>query len=66
MYNFLVQQWGAYQAAGAGNGVTEGMLINRGLTLLSKILPWVGETHMSAESHDFLPVRIIIIHQSDL
>lgn len=57
VYNFLVQQWQAYQAAGPAAGTTEGLLINRALMLLSKILPWVGEKSIGAENHDFLPVR---------
>ena len=63
VYNFLVQQWVGYKAAisaagGAtgGAGATEGVLMNRALTLLSKILPWAGEKGIGAEANDFLPV----------
>lgn len=67
VYNFLVQQWMGYKAAvaaaggtaSAGVGVTEAALINRALSLLSKILPWVGEKTMEDDSHDFLPVSIV-------
>lgn len=64
VYNFLVQQWMGYKAAveaaggasSAGVGVSEAVLMNRALTLLSKILPWAGEKSVGEESNDFLPV----------
>lgn len=62
VYNFLVQQFVGYRTAigetGASTaaGATEGALMNRGLDLLSKILPWLGEKMMADEAHDFLPV----------
>ncbi|CAM9430764.1 unnamed protein product [Pylaiella littoralis] len=64
LYNFLVQQWMGYKAAieaaggastAAGVGVSEAVLMNRALTLLSKMLPWAGEKSMGEESNDFLP-----------
>lgn len=63
VYNFLVQQWMGYKAAvaaaagaSAGVGTTEATLMNRALTLLSKIMPWAGEKSMGEEPNDFLPV----------
>ncbi|CAM9842682.1 unnamed protein product, partial [Laminaria digitata] len=61
LYNFLVQQWMGYKAAistagaATGAGATEGVLMNRALNLLSKILPWAGEKGMGEEANDFLP-----------
>lgn len=66
MYNFLVQQWMGYKAAIAaaggattGVGASEGVLMNRALNLLSKILPWAGEKGIGAEANDFLPVSAV-------
>lgn len=67
VYNFLVQQWTGYKeavaaaggVASAGVGVTEAALMNRALSLLSKIFPWVGDKTMEDDSHDFLPVSTV-------
>ena len=43
-------------ATTTGAGASEGVLMNRALNLLSKILPWAGEKGIGAEANDFLPV----------